>query len=49
MIFDPTTSSFQEKNQKQIIMQQEDLKMDKIIVAFWSQSGNTQAMANAIG
>lgn len=24
-------------------------KMSKIIVAFWSQSGNTEAMANAIG
>ena len=28
---------------------QEEIKMDKVIVAYWSQTGNTAAMAAAIG
>lgn len=26
-----------------------EVKMDKIYVVYWSQSGNTQAMAEAVG
>ena len=32
-----------------IINQQEEKRMDKVIVVYWSQTGNTAAMAEAVG